>query len=319
MERKFNRDSIRAIVENPFYAGLVARYPRAPLDMEDDVEYPERVMKPKIQMKTRQILELHQGVHEPIISVNLWQELQAVRRQRGSTPINANHNKRAYMLAGVGCCWECLDEDGYESTLRGSTAGGHSYYRCSYLHDRSLKRKPKDAYRVASQALAETGLTGHAQGSEQALWERHTTLRADHIEPQIESLMRELVIPPEWYDRTMAYYLNDDGLTEFEREGHNLRQSLARYQALFRDGYIDRAEFEAQALHITRQLQALKPTVRPEAQKIAPLLADFPTIWAQMTSAEKRSILKVIFKGLYFDGRGELRKAAAHTPFDQML
>jgi len=60
--------------------------------------------------------------------------------------------------------------------------------------------------------------------------------------------------------------------------------------------------------------------VRPEAAAIAPLLKNFAALWSQMTPGEQRSLLKVIFTGLYFDAEAHLQRAlAAHNPFDRLL
>jgi DNA invertase Pin-like site-specific DNA recombinase len=315
----FDRESIRTIISNPFYAGLVARYPRPPLDMEDNIENPDQVLKPKPPFPARTILELHEGVHKRIITVAEWQELQAIRKGKGATSTNSSKVKRVYPLSGIGRCWECLEHDGYNVGLLGSPAGQNAYYRCSHMHNRSMKRPLKDPVRLAEKTFVEIGIRVQPNADEKILRERHASLRADRLEPQVDAIMQALTISPDWYDTIMAYYLNDNGMTEFEREGHNLRQSLVRYQKLYRDSHIDQAEFDAQALHITRQLQVLKPTVRPEAQEILPLLKDFPSLWGKMTTAEKRRILSVLFEGLYFDRKGNLRKAAAYQPFGRML
>ena len=72
----FSRDSIRDIVKNPFHVGLVARYPRPPLDMEDDPEYPLRVKPPKRVGNKRDPIELIPGQHKALYSVQLWQKNQ---------------------------------------------------------------------------------------------------------------------------------------------------------------------------------------------------------------------------------------------------
>ena len=38
-----------------------------------------------------------------------------------------------------------------------------------------------------------------------------------------------------------------------------------------------------------------------------------------MTGLERRRMLSLFFTGLYFDRDGELRKIAAHSPFDELL
>ena len=44
------------------------------------------------------------------------------------------------------------------------------------------------------------------------------TLRADKMEEQVNELVNRLVIPPEWHEMIMVYYLSDNGMADFERE-----------------------------------------------------------------------------------------------------
>ena len=131
--------------------------------------------------------------------------------------------------------------------------------------------------------------------------------------------MSRLIIPPDWHEAILAYYLSDDGLTEFEREGYNLRQSLKRHKELHLAGHISAAEYEQQARFITQRLEALKPSARPEAREILPLLTSFDVSWQSLANGEKRSLLGTLFAGLYFDHHGTLHRALAHEPFGELL
>jgi hypothetical protein len=58
------------------------------------------------------------------------------------------------------------------------------------------------------------------------------------MEEQVNQIVEQLVIPKDWYDLILAYYLNDKGMSEFELEGYNLRQELTRQRELFKRGHI---------------------------------------------------------------------------------
>jgi hypothetical protein len=155
-------------------------------------------------------------------------------------------------------------------------------------------------------------------------WERlikshKPTLRADEMEEQVNKLVRRLVIPMEWYEMIMAYYLSNNGMADFERESYNLRQELSRYQDMYANGYVTQAQFKERAMMITKDLQKMKPSARAEAQVIQPLLKDFSTIWSQMTPSEQRAMLKTMFVALYFDGNAELKQVLANSPFDEFM
>jgi hypothetical protein len=62
----------------------------------------------------------------------------------------------------------------------------------------------------------------------------------------------------------------------------------------------------------------LQPSAQPEARQILPLLDDFGALWQQMMLTERRAILQAMFAGLYFVAQNQLKKAAAHGPFDRL-
>lgn len=318
----FKRDSVREIVRNPFYAGLVARYPTKPLDMEDDPERPDRrEARPSGDNPSKRApAELAQGQHQALYSVQLWQRNQQLRKDKSHTPTSQGRPRREYLLTGVGRCWVCAQYDGREANLRGVTGGpkGREYYRCATVHN-DYKTRGKRPPRDFEAALPEVGLT--AQASQDNLLSLHTiaSLRADALQAQAMALVNRLVIPQEWYDRILAYYVSDDGLSYFEREGYNLRREMARQQEMYERGYLTMAQLEQRTGGLARQLQKLEPSARPEAQAILPLLQDWAALWAQMTTGEQRGLLDVMFAGLYFDVDSRLRRALAHEPFKELL
>ena len=316
--RRFKRDSIRAIVRNPFYAGMVARYPRPDFSLEDNLNHPDQIRAPRPAQNQREIQEMHPGLHQPLIALSLWKENQAQREGRYRTPNSQKRKARVYALTGVGHCWECYDQEQRLETLRGSSDKGKQQYRCA-MTLKSVKRNAlntPDAPRLSSESLA---MEAHSIPGKNKVVKRHKLLRAEKLELQADQWMSRLVIPPDWHDWIAAYYLSDDGMAEFEYEGHNLRQAMDRYQQLYLAGRVSKAELDVQTQHLSRQLERLRPSVQREAAEIQPFLSDFSAIWSQMTNAERRRMLGLLFAGLYFDREGELRKIAAHSPFDSLL
>ena len=324
--RPFHRDSIREIIANPFYVGLVIRRPNPPLDMDDDrapgvgTNIPvKKPKKPNQNMSRRSISEMHPGRHQGIIPLSLWQANQQERKSRGTTPITDGHPVHAYLLTGVGYCWECHTWDGRQASLRGVTGNHYKYYRCStVISEYKLRRKPDpQAFDATLNALS---MDAEKQADKQELLERHrSVLRQALLEEQVSQLVTQLVIPQDWYELILAYYLSDQGMSEFELRGFNLHQELARQRELFKRGHITQAEYEQAFLYIDRQLQKLQPSAQPEARGVAALLKDFGALWQQMTLVERRAILQAMFAGLYFDSQHQLRKALARSPFDRLL
>ena len=311
--KRFSRESIRAILENPFYTGQVARYRRPQFSLEDDLEHPEKISNPKIEGNSREVLELFPGQHEPLISFETWQAVTALRKGKGSTPARLDRPARIYPLSGVARCWECFEMLGKEFTLRGSLGGkGIIYYRCAYLHDHCLKRKRKRAPRVE-------GVNPVVNSVDQELAERHKNLRADKIEAQVDRLISKLIVPREWDDWIAAYYLSKDGMAEFERAGYRHRQELQQIRDLFTAGHIALPEFERKTRILQEKLNSLKPASRSDAGNLVKEIRPFAEVWRKLTNIEKRQLLDMIFAGLYFDREGRLIRADAYEPFRQLL
>lgn len=316
----FSRDSIRAIVENPFFAGLVARYERPDLDMEDDPENPERKIKQGKKINSRRIIELQQGKHQALISMEDWKAAQHMRKMKGRTPTSAENSKRIYPLTGVSRCWVCFEQNGSIVTLRGGTMRNNKRtYRCAAIQDRHLTKKGKQTLNLEGKALNQIRV--HSNSISQDVVDLHTTryLSGDQLESEMDRLVTSIRLNDEIKEKILAYFVSDEGLPAFERENFNLRQSLRRYQDLYKQGDVSKAEYEEQAHFILQRLRTLKPSANPMVQEILPLLEDFPGNWTRMLLGEKRLLLNIMFKGLYFDSQGKLRKILAYPPFDKLL
>ena len=314
----FSRDSIRGIIQNPFYVGMIARYPRPPLDMEDNPENPDRVKRPKREGNKREAIEYIPGQHEALYSVQLWKQNQQIRANKSPNIVSTRKKTSRYPLSGVAKCWECWQWDRKRASLRGSSSNGIPYYRCATMHDQYKKRNRKNA-KITSKTLTSNGLEITSQGEQATLKNLHHTLRQDRLWPQVLDLLKNFSIPEDWYNRILAYYLCDEGMTEFEWQSYNLRRELERLRDLYLGGHLTSADFEAKAVQISRKIQSLQPISQPQTQEILPLLQDFDEIWEQLEITEQRALLKVLFEGLYFDGQGILRRALAHSPFDDLL
>lgn len=312
---KFKRESIRAILENPFYSGQVAFYRRPEFSLEDDFEHPENIPTPTIKGDSREILALHPGQHEGLISFEIWKSASDLRKSKGSTPIQIQsaHQTRVYPISGVGRCWECFETLHQDFSLRGSKGGkGILYYRCAYDHDHSLRRAPKKTSRVE-------GLNPLTGTVDHELSKRHKYLNAIRIEAQVDRLMERLMIPHVWDEWLAAYFLSDTGIAEFERAGYLHRQELQQLADLHKAGHIGLPDLEKGTRVLQDKLNNLKPTAKPEAREMVEKIHPFNAFWHALKPIEKRKVLNTIFAGLYFNREGRLIRAVAYEPFNELL
>jgi DNA invertase Pin-like site-specific DNA recombinase len=311
---KLSRDTVREIVRNPFHVGYVAHYPTAPLSMADDLEHPQLVHT--LVRDRRMPLELVRGQHEPLYPLEVWQANQQLRRNKKKVSVVNGQPKRAYLLSGTGRCHICYKSDHREVSLRGSTNGsGEQVYRCAALIDRSILRSKQKAGKSTTVTNLESDDTF------QALIEKHDhfALPAALVEQQVTQLVMRLQIPPEWFECIMAYYLSDDGMSEFERKGYGLRKEMERLSELYLGGHISKVDFDKDALRISKELERLQPSSRSEAAQVLPMLKHFSVIWEKMNGLERKAVIGTMFEGLYFDREGTLANVSIYPPFENTI
>ncbi len=316
----FTADSVRIKVMNPFPAGYIGRYPSKGLDMEDDPEHPDRKPErpPQPTLNRRIPLQLIKGQHEALISFELWQQNQIIRQSKGRTSTSNSRPKRLNPYTSVARCWVCHSREGQEANLRASTGSSdcRGYGRCGRCQDAYRQRKRRLAS-AADLPLARLDLS--AEPISRELAEQHRNIPLEKIEAGFLALLDRLSIPPEWHDLIIAYFLNDDGLLEYKRQTYELHQEMEQVRSLHNAQMLNRAQAQQKISRINAQLLRLQPAQHPAAALVLPLLQDFQKLWRQLEPLEQRSLLQVMFAGVYFDAQGEMQLILANSPFDTLL
>jgi hypothetical protein len=99
------------------------------------------------------------------------------------------------------------------------------------------KIRHKPDIKVFNAVLNSLHIGASEQDARLELISRHrSTLRQKSVEEQVNKIVETLVIPKEWHELILAYYLNDKGMREFELRSFNLRQDLTRQWELFKRG-----------------------------------------------------------------------------------
>ena len=243
--------------------GLIAHYPTRPLDMEDDPENPRR-KSTQPPVKITATPGFTSWTAHTNLSHDFWEQNMQIRAAKGNTPTKSSRPRREYLLTGIGRCLVCLEHTGDQVGFRGSYRhNGIQYYRCATIQEKS-KTKPR--FDQIENMVPGIGIEGQSSETWERLIQSHKpTLRSDEMEEQVNKLVSQLVIPPEWYEMIMAYYLSDNGMADFERESYNLRQELARFQDMYANGYVTQAQFKERAMTISRDLQNHAAIRQPEA------------------------------------------------------
>lgn len=312
---RFSQESILDIVRNVFYVGYVAHYPTPPLSMVDDLENPDRI---KQTVKNRRIPEkIYPGKHDPLYPFELWEKNLYIRKSKQRTPTNAGNSDRVYLLSGIAQCWECqrFVKSDRTVSLRGSTNGsGKQIYRCASLHGRARDKQAK--LHDTPHDLVHKPDT---KAPDIKALHKLPNLPATLLEPQVDALIKNIVLPEDWHERILASVYSNEGMSEYYSQRYNLLQELQTCRDLYQDKLIDSAEMKSRSMRIASELNRLTPKADPRSRELLPLLSDFSALWDQMSPLQKRGLLNVIFEGLYFDGEGKLREARARSPFDRIM
>jgi site-specific DNA recombinase len=232
----FSKDSVRDMLKNRFYVG-------------------------EVQYKG----EWYPGVHEAIISEELFERCQEVRRQRApKRGTTARKGSRVYPLTGVAYCARCGEG------LRGSYTGGRRYYRDP------ARQKGRDC--------------------------DQRMVRAEEAEGALGSFLRQLALPQDWREIVLAQIEEQLGKKDQQaRERAKIEKRLKRLKRLFVLGDLEEDVYVKKRDEMKAELKALTPVEMPDLECAASILQDLGTIWAQANLKERRQIVHTLLKAVYLD------------------
>ncbi|MFC2031398.1 recombinase family protein, partial [Chloroflexota bacterium] len=252
-DTRWGRSTVEKMLGNPFYYGVV-RY--------RDNLYP--------------------GQHEPIISKELWDEVQKARaanvrcggtRRRGSKPV------RFYLLHRVARCWHCRKRMHMHTDSR----WGRSYY--------------KDP----------AALLGYDCVS------FNRVIRVDRIDATVEDTIRLLKLPQDWQDRILATANHKDQKKKIEDRRGALEAKLKRLKYLYLEDDIGVKEYEAQKADINEELASLQMPEDSNIVEAGQMLESLAVLWDDLTPREKQEILRSMLRAIYIDI--EEQRVVCYEPF----
>ncbi len=260
--RKFTGEAVDVILHNRFYTGLVV--------------YGQR--------KKNQPPEVFPGQHEPIISTELFEQVEAARNKRYLGSRSAQPHWRVYLVNGIVYCDAC------GRRLRAQTTHTGSYYR-EVSTERGYHDCP-DAKRGA---------------------------RADLIEEQLAFIFRDMRLPEDWLERLEELLQGDEETISLDNQRARLEAELRRLRQLYKAGYYDNdfEAFEREAQAIQRQLDQL-PTPQDLATitEAAATLNTLAEVWDEATSEERRDLVRLSVAQVYVDvNQSRVTSLRPHTPF----
>ena len=159
--------------------------------------------------------ESHQGIHEPIITKELFDQVQSVMVNRGK-PKNGRKILKSFPLRGFMACCDC------GCSITSETQKGHNYYHCTH-HRRGFPCK-------------------------------QPMIREDRLAIQLKGVISRLDIPTDWLHLFLKEIdkLEFEGsnhlqpkLISLDKELKEVQAKLVKLVDLYLDGELDRADYVA--------------------------------------------------------------------------
>ncbi len=227
----WNKHSIAWLLTNAFYAG-------------------------KVVIKGREF----KGNHEALISQELFNEVQEIRRKhyRGASTFTPKH--RVYLFAGIMICSGCGRK------MRSQTYGEHSLnlrgYRCTAVESKKVEcTKP--------------------QGP----------IRADLLECQFGEIVKQFRLPSDWRERVKLLILQNGERKSVECERQSLQQKRERLKWLYSEGDLSAADYTREKRAIESKLATLIIPEEREVLDAGSYLENMAAIWEEATMVERREMV----------------------------
>jgi len=211
--------------------------------------------------------EVREGAHRPAVPPENFNRVQSILRARYKAPRSASNKLRPYLAKGL---------------LRCMTCGEKAW--CQHI-------KGWDYYRESSP------FRGIACSRAGRYWP------APSIDHQIETLVKPMELPLSWQQRALELANAENSLIDLRSERLSLEARRRRVIELYKEGTIDRAEFDCEVQVINNRLRTTAPA---DGSLIELSIADFERFgenWDLATPEEKHQMLRCIFESMYVEFR----------------
>ena len=233
----WNRDSIRGILRNPIYTG-----------------------------KVRYQGELLPGRHDAIISQELFDAVQLVRKAHFIGPATFAPRYRTYLLKGLLRCVHCGGKIWAQHI-----GPGYEYYR-EKNSDRGINCPNGKAYH-----------------------------RVEVFDTQVSELVEHLQLPESWRDLVAELLDSGDEREQVSKERSRLEGKLKRIMLQFREGDIDHAEYQQEMALTKAALAAVQTPQDNQLIQLGDHIEGLVEAWEEATKEERHQLLAMMLDAVYVD------------------
>lgn len=256
--RRFSKANVSEMLKNPFYKGQV-------------------IYRVNGSGKT----EKYPGLHEPIVSEELWESSQLARQQRRQGGRSVQAPYRVYLLSGIARCDIC----GRNLRCQASPSG------VTYYREVSVERGYHDC------PVAGLGT------------------QTEPVDAYVDALIRAIRLPDAWLEEVASQMGNDGEIESLSRRRRELENRRRRLKEMRITGEFDedRDLYETEMRRLKDELSGL-PTYEDleKLREMVSLLRDLPEIWVKANDADRRDLVRLMFRSVKVDVQNS--RAVAFTP-----
>ncbi|MBN1955842.1 MAG: recombinase family protein [Anaerolineae bacterium] len=288
--RRFSRDSIRDILQNPFYAGFVIyrkqekrKGARRQVHKRHKCALGEMLTRQRENgSKQRDRTLLFPGQHIPLIGEELYDRCQRARALRGHNPRNARMKRHVYPLSGLLHCTHCLGR------FRGNAGNG----TVRYYEDANRANGVSDCP-VRSVCAAE-------------------------VERQVFACAQPIRVPEAWDNGILVHMREGAKWEELRRQRRSIHSELKNGRKLALEGVFSSGEYRDLKRECQRRLVELERRTRVEDACYKRFLRNFSQVWDAATDEERKGLLQCIFTVIWVED-GKIVSYEVREPFIEPL
>ncbi len=205
------------------------------------------------------------GNHPPLVSQELFDVVQEVRKEHRTTPATFARRYRTYLLKGLVRCVSCGGK------VWSQHVKGQDYYREENTN-RGLDCPNGRAYQ-----------------------------RAGVLDDQVCAIIGDLRLPGSWRELVSGYLASGEERKKESNERRSLEEKLRRIRLQYREGDIDRREYQQESALTKAALDATRVSVDDEVVRYGDHIEGLVEAWGTATLEERHQLLSMMLDAVYVD------------------
>ena len=209
--------------------------------------------------------QLIPGQHSPIVTQELFDKVQEVRKEHFIGPSTFSPRYRTYLLKGLLRCVHCGEK------LWSKNITGHDYYQ-ETSSVRGISCPNGKGY-----------------------------VRSEIADDQVSSIIASLTLPPSWREMVIELLSSKDDAAEVNRERVRLEEKLRRLRRLYQEVEIEESEYRREVSPTEARLSSLVDIRQDELVTLGDNVEGVVVAWNLASEEERHDMLQMMLDAVYID------------------